>query len=65
VTAPAPDPEPSIRPNPTVKELRDKIAKGMPSEELAIMLAKERAGANRPTAVTVIEAALRKAQAPP
>ncbi len=50
------------RGNPTVKELRDQIKTGLRSDELTILLTKERMGANRPTALTLLEAALRKAQ---
>lgn len=49
--------------NPTVKELRDQIKTGLPSEELTILLMKERMGDKRPTALTILETALREAQA--
>ena len=48
--------------NPTVKELRAMVGRAMPSEELTILLARERAYEQRPTAIAVLERALREAQ---
>jgi hypothetical protein len=46
----------------TVKELRDKVNAGLGVEEIAALLGKERVGPARPTALTMLETALRKAQ---
>ena len=44
---------------PTVSELRKKLA-SMSTEELAIAIAREKQGTNRPTAVAILETALRE-----
>jgi glycosyltransferase involved in cell wall biosynthesis len=54
--------DPAATRNPTVKELRDMIKAGLPSEELTMMLMKEKMGEKRSTALTLLEAALREAQ---
>jgi hypothetical protein len=43
--------------------LRDQIRAGLSSEELTILLMKEKMGEKRSTALTLLEAALREAQA--
>jgi hypothetical protein len=57
-----PPPRPTGPQTVTVKELRDKVNAGLGVEEIAGLLGKEQVGPNRPTAVTMLKTALRKAQ---